>query len=809
MKYTLLLALSLITFLSALAQPPQGGRPGMKKGAELKGEIFGQVIDSATNEVMEYVTLTLLSKKTNEIVTGQMSSTNGKFTLTDVPAGAYKLKLDFVGYKTKIIDPVMINKEQLAVNLKKITLVNAMVLEEVVISGEKNPVTFEIDKKVVTVNEEDAVAGQSAVEILQNVPSVNVDVDGSVSLRGSSSFTLLIDGKPSSMDVSDALNSIPASTIENIEIITNPSAKYDAEGVSGIINIITKKKKLQGTSLLLNGSIGNYENHAADLNLNINEGKWRFYVTAGFSQNPREADLFSDRRLNTDEGVNQVLAEGDFKRTRKRNNLGTEITFTPNSAHEIMVGAHIGSMSFGIESEVDYDELLNDSVFYQYHNSEGLDITFDVYDLDFQYKYNIGRNAKHYVQLQALHRARDADEESFSDFYTPEDVYDGGTKNEEVGPTDMTRIRLDYSKAYANDSKFEFGGQYQFGGSSDDLDNYNYDLGLGDYVYNEQFSSVVDYSRDILAYYGLYQGKWSKLGYQLGFRMENTDREISSPQFEDFTRIDRWDYFPSGHFTYQLPNEHQLMFNVSRRIQRPRSYFFEPFITWISQYELRRGNPNLEPEYINVAELGWNKSYSRKLSLSLETYYRYTQNSIQRISQVYEDNIFIRVPYNISELYSIGAEPSVTYSPKKWWRSQIGLNLFNYQLIGDFDGRSFDQESFNWNLRMRNSFNFKNDWSLQINPQYDSKTVTPQGEREGFFTLNTSVKKSFLDKKLSLSVMARDLLSTTKNESNSVIGDLTQYELRENRTPIIMLNASLKINNYQKKNQAGENLDDF
>jgi len=713
------------------------------KGPKVFGELYGQVLDSLTNKPIPYVTVSLLDARDGKILTGLITGGNGKFSLEKVTPGNYNVKFDFVGYQSKIVGPYKVAEAQLIHAIKTIKLSSSIQLEEVVIAGGKKEVSFEIDKKVINVGDQDTETGQSAIEVMQTIPSVTVDIDGNVSLRGNSSFTLLIDGKPSAMDVSDALASIPASTIENIEIITNASAKYEAEGVSGIINIITKKKKLQGTSLLANLNVGNYDNYSGNIAVNINKDKWSYNINGNLMIRNRPREVSSERISSTDSIQTIVTSLGEDRRNGGFNSIGGDITYRPNSANSVTLGAKYGLMSHNNSGEIAFNELQNGIQTRSYLNDEDALREFDVVDMNLSYRHNIRRDSKHYVELRSILRSRTGDEEVFAQFFD-NGILTGGNRYTESGPTNMVRFNLDYSRGIGKDAAFEMGSQVQFGLSGDDGKNYTLDVDLNEYILNPELSSNVSYNRDIFAVYTLYRGKMQKLGYQVGFRAEQTQRDIGSDNFEDFAKIDRLDFFPSAHVSYELPGDNQLMLSYSRRINRPRSWYFEPFLTWQTAYQLRTGNPDLQPEYIDALELNWNKSLKKKGNISIETYYRSINNVINRINEVFDGNILLTKPFNVGQSVSIGVEPAVNFNIKKWWKVNLGMNFYDYTIKGTLNDIVFDQNSFNWNSRMTNTLKFRKDWTFQFSPQYNSASVSPQGRVSANFMTNTSENQGHL-----------------------------------------------------------------
>lgn len=801
LKHLLLLSL----FFAQIALFGQADRT--RNVSSLSGEIFGRIIDSTTNQSLEFAAVTLYKSGTEKIVTGNITNDLGKFSLTEVPLGRYDLAIQFVGYPIKTISNLVLSESVLALNLKDIYMVSNNLLNEVVVDGSTPIIQYDIDKKVIDVSNLEVDLGQSAVEILQNSPSIIVENDGTVLLRGSSSFTLFIDGRPTAMDASTALATIPASTIKNIEIITNPSAKYEAEGVSGIINIVTKTTKLEGVSLLANVTGGNYDNYSGDVSVNVRKKTTEFNVGIDYRNRSRPQDNFTERTTTFDTSTTMVRSTGLSDWGGANYGANGEFTWTPNNAHTFTVGGRFNRRQRKSITDQFFEEFADDIDVYSYQN-----LGNSVYDITssstfLTYHLNIGRVKTHYLEFRGVYNHRTSDDVQDIEYFDESGTKTGGRKNTEIGPSNMLRFNLDYSNAFKNGMTFEAGSQVQVGKSADENINYEYNPSTGDYELQPLFSSNAEYIRNITGVYSLIKGEKNKFGYQLGLRAEYTDRTINSPQFTESALINRLDWFPTVHLSYKLPNDNQFLINYTRRIERPRSYYLEPFISWRNAYSIYTGNPNLSPEYVDAFELNWIKTFANKGFVSVETYVRLVDNFISRIQVPADTNLTLTTPINVGKTYSIGVEPSVSYKVFDWWRVDLGLNLFNYNIESDHE-QIASSSNFNWNSRLTNTFPIKNGWNVQIASRYIGAANTVQGRQEGYFTMNGSVRKSFSQNRYAVIFQMRDIFSTIKDESYETAGNVETYSLSEPRTPTFTITFSLRLNNYEKKREMQE-ADDF
>jgi len=770
----------------------QGGKP-----ASANGEIYGNITDSLTNQPMDYVTVVALKQPGDKMVGGRMSTGNGSFSIPNLPLGTYTIKFSFVGYNDKLVENIELTKTQTAVNLKDVQLA-PMVLKTVEVTGEKPIVSYEIDKKVINVEDQITNTSQTAVEILENSPSVTVDSDGNVSLRGSSSFILLIDGIPSAMEPSDALATIPASTIKEVEIITNPSAKYNADGTSGVINIITKKNKLEGISLLANLSAGRFDNYSGDIAINIKKNKFTFNVNANLRYNNRPRNQYSKRTTTYDSVTNILESNGESSWKHQSKGLAGEVQWKPNNSQVFILKSNVNSRLMRPYSYLDYNSFSDGVLDSAFTTSSNRNIDLVGSSSSFYYQYNVNRNQEHNIIFKAILNLRDVTQSDTSFTYTSDGTISSSNLYTEVGPSNFVRFNLDYNLPLKGDKNLGLGAQSQLGMSGDIGKNYVYNILSGEYDFNQLYSSDVDYTRDIHAGYAMFNGKLKNLGYQFGLRAEYTYRTIKATNFANFSNINRLDWFPSTHLSYSFKNKNQILLSYSRRIQRPRSWYFEPFVTWEDAFNVSSGNPNLVPEYINAFELSFVKPIKNKKGyFSVESYVRQVSNIIRRLSSVYSDGVLITQPYNIGSSTSIGLEPSFNYNIQKWWKINASANVYLFELNGELYGQDYSTESVNWKTRVANTIKVKG-FTFQLNSVYNSKTVNSQGTSEGFFSQDISIRKGFNQNKYAFTLQGRNIFGSVKRASLRYTDNVEIYSINQPLAPQIILTFTLKLNNYQK-----------
>jgi outer membrane cobalamin receptor len=765
----------------------------------INGIIRGTILDEENGEPLEYVSVAIFTKHDQELITGTISELNGVFSIKDLPKGEYYLEVSFIGYEKKVVEEIEIDGNRADINLGKIILPRSIAqLQEVEIVAEEMSVEYKIDRKVINVSQQLTAASGNAVDILENLPSITVDIDGNVALRGSTGFMVLIDGRPTVLEASEALQQIPANTIENIEIITNPSAKYNPDGTSGIINIITKKNKLKGISGTANLNLGNYRRYGGGGLVNFTNDKWSLFLAAdkNYSEDPEVK--FEERVTNKEGNTYFTRSEGEELGERNfwvvRGGLG----YSMSKKDFFNVEFNVGKYSWGANTILNYQEgiepegTLNEYISDQFMMRSGKFYSFNgSYQHDFEGK-------GHNLIAQAQFRSREGKERNVNQLLELDGEITSGQINTEDGPSTELQFNLDYVKPFGESNKLEAGYQSRISSSGDITELYQYNTENGEYEIRPEFSNDTENSRDIHALYGIYAGERGKFGYQLGLRGEYTYRVIKTSSVDEAFTIDRIDYFPTFHTSYKLPAEQQLMVSYSRRIERPRGWYLEPFITWTDAFNVRQGNPNLKPEYIDAMELAYLKGLGNH-SLSFEGYYRITNNKSERIRSVYTDNVMLSRPENVGQDFALGGEMVLSLNFFKWWKTDLSGNFYDYRLKGSLGDQVFDRQSFNWNTRLSNTFRFFEGNRIQLNSRYNSATVTAQGRSGDYWTADIAASQEFWKKKMTAIVQVRDIFGNVIQERESRGVDFYHFEEEYNRAPRFSVTVNYRFNNYNDK----------
>lgn len=808
MKPTLATAITLLFFFltfTVFAQQRGGGAGQAGQGAAPIGTVTGTIQEFLTGNLMEYANVVLFSVRDSAMVTGAITTMDGRFTLEKVPFGRYYLVANFIGFNKETIQDIKVTPQKTFVDLGVIQLHSSTeTLEAVEITAQKELIEYQIDKKVINVSQDIMAQGGSAVTALENTPSVQVDIDGNVSLRGSSSFTVLIDGRPSILQGTDALQQIPASNIETIEIITNPSAKYDPDGVAGIINVVLKEKIDKGMSGVVNASVGSNNSSSVDFLLNYHYKKFNFFAGADYNNNRHEGERKSIDETYYNDTTFFRNTVGSRNRGRDGYGVRGGVEYFITDRTMVSAEGRVGYYDFNGGGTSYLSQYTLPATIDQYStNISDMSRNGNYYNtkLSFQHKFD---KKGHQIDMMLYYAQRDGDDsdeqkETVTDAqYQPIEEEPYFIRTTEEDADNEFRFNVDYVLPVGDEGKIEAGYQARIEDETEIYVFTSYDYPTSAWIEDSLFSNSMDFRRDIHSVYGIYSNKWNSFGYQLGLRGEYTYREIKNARSTDGTLIDRWDLFPSVHLSKSFANKNQLLASYTRRIDRPNGWFLDPFVNYIDQFNYRQGNPDLQPEYTDSYEIGY-QMWAWGAMFSLEGYYRATTNKIARIRTLQPDNTFMHTFENLNSDYSLGGELMVRFDPAKWLNLNLSANLYQYRLEGNVEDQSVDAESFNWNSRLNAIVKLPYNMRLQVNGIYNGPSITAQGEMEGFFMTNAALRKDFFNQTLSATFSVRDIFSTGKHEFTSSGTGFYSYNYFNRKAPIFSLSLSWKINNYEKR----------
>lgn len=759
--------------------------------------IKGAVKEKQSNAIMEYATVTLFKSEDNSIVSGIVTDFDGNFLLDNIKPGVYDLEISFIGFEPQLIEDIKFDRANPVKDLGVIYLgSDVTMVQEVEITALKSSMRYELDKKIVDVDKNIASSSGNASDVLATVPSIQTDIDGNVSLRGSSSFKVLINGRPSVLDANDALQQIPASTIKNIEIITNPSAKYDAEGGGGIINIILKDNMGDGFTGIVNVRGGTFNNYGGDATLSLKKKKFTYLLSGSFNNRGRPGTEKSEINTTLNDTTVSIINEGEGSRDFQFYNIKGGVEYAPTDNQYIGVNYTYGNFNMENDEDLDFTSINRTTGDTEYYNNvNNSQRSFPYHQV--QVNYGIDFKNKSNLKVFGSFNKRSSDEFSENSRFNELDEVVFKTKTTEKGPSQRFRFNIDYELPIKDHSKFEFGAMQEIENSNEENIVQELDIATNEYEDLDLFYNNADYKKNIRAFYGTFSSKWNKLSYQVGVRTEYTDRTITQNNSGTVSKVKRLDLFPSAYISYNANDQHQFFLNYSKRINRPRGYYLEPNQTYRDANTISSGNPDLLPEYTHSFEAGWLFNFKKKGSWSNELYYKRDINIIQRVRIPLDYELSLELPENVGASSSIGLESSLSLLPLKWWNTDIMANVFYYSIKGSYQNEVYDRTSFSYNLRWNNYFSIKKNTKIQFSGSYSSPIANAQGKTYYRLSFDGGIRHSLLDNKLSLGVQVRDMFNTSIRKSESSGSNFDSYRENNPKGPSVVFSASYKINNFK------------
>lgn len=773
--------------------------------------VSGSVIDSLTKQPLEYATVILFNAQDSAQVAGIATNSQGNFKLDSLRPGQYFARVNFLGYELRTLTGIRLNRETQLADLGKILLTPiALESDEVTITTERLAVEQHVEKKVINVAKQNIAPTGTAADILANAPSVTVDIDGNVKLRGSANFTVMIDGRPSILDANDALQQIPAGTIDKIEIITNPSARFSAEGTAGIINIIPLRRGANGVSGQITARTSIDERRNADATLTRPVGKAALTVGANVGVGREPGESRTETRTTFDNNTSTVITDGSTVGRRDNFGFRAELDLPLGKRDAMVMGGRVGDYSFGRNADVSTYESSDtepDAVHYisRDHSKHG---GFHRHGF-INWKHKFIRE-DHALSAEVNFGGRDGDDESTTELFTDDGGILSGVRTNEDGPGRRIEAKSDYVHPFSNGDKLETGLSSQRRQFKSDNVTFYRDSLSGEYVAQDLFSNGTDFRTALQAGYGMFASKLKSLEYQLGLRAEYLDRTVEQTKTGESVSLARFDLYPSAHTSWQLGGAKQLSASYTRRVEHARPWYLEPFLTWENAYNVRRGKPDLLPEFIDSYELGYQTNVLKQ-GLSLETYYRVRHNYVEMLRSVYAENVTLTAPENVGRQFALGTELRTDITVRKGWSVTLSGNLYDQRVNAEIADKSFDDHTLTYDAKVNSITAFAPNTRLQIDASYNGPSVTSQGETEPSFITNLGLRQDFLKKTLNVALQVRDVFASAKRESLTDTPTLYSTERFTNDAPVFTLSATYSFNNFKKKKESSreDSSDDF
>ncbi len=745
-------------------------------------QVSGKLIDSKTQEPVSFAQVAVFetSDSTNPEA---YSDTNedGVFNLT-VPFGKYVFKAFFIGYQDFVISDLQVSG---VTNLGELNFVSeSQDLQEVIVETSKLPVRSTLEGLIVTPENNLANAGGTLLDILRNTPSVSVSEDGGISLRGSSNTNVLINGRNSSL--TQNLDQLPASIVEEIKIINNPNARYDAEAEGGVIDIVLKKGIELGTHGGLEGTYGTRNRSNIGGRINHRNFKFNFYAGYNYRNWKSIGDRSSTRVIFEDnETLDQTTKSSDLD-IGNNLNFGVDYTFGKNTlSYE---GVFQANETTNINTLFAQQVRMGQNFEYVRRNNENEED--DGFDNALIFEHNF-KEKGHLFRATASHSYRNQFKtQNIEIFNNSLEPLPENLTGRERAFTDEVRnitvIQADYIKPMENGT-FETGLKSNIREFDNDFQYQRLNESSQEFETDPSVSNRFLYQDQIHAGYLLYSGSKSKFEYGLGLRGEFTQVDTYLYNSDETNQQQYFNLFPSVQGLYNLNDTHGIKFTYSRRIDRPRAWRLNPFPNITDSLNVRRGNPNLIPEMINSFELGHLANFE-KTSLTTNLFYRKINNQIDFITIV-EDGISYSQPENLNFAELYGVEFVGTAEIADWYSLNGGLTFSRISVNASNISEEFTNDGFTWNAKLNQDFKLPFGFNFQIAANYESPEIQAQGKSLAVYYIDTSIQKSFLDRKGSVTLSVRDIFDTRRYAGNSLTNSFSQDFYSKQETRILLLSA--------------------
>jgi outer membrane receptor protein involved in Fe transport len=787
--------------------------------------IKGRIMDGSANEPIEYASVAIYKVADSTLVAGTVTDPEGDFEISDLIPGSYYLTAQFMGYNTKSVGGLEVERNQNLTLDPVLLFPNEKLLEEIEVRGERVTAMHKIDRQSYEAGSFQSSRGGNATDVLRNLPSVSLNAQGEISVRGSTGFAVLLNGKPIQTDPSVLLSQLPANAVQNIEVITAPSASYDPEGKAGILNIITTKNATDGLYMQVNAKLGmpslqDYDNveyaqrHGADFTLNYTKDKWDLSVGASYLRDDIGGRRVGDVYTILNDTLTRFPSDGERSSDVLNYSGRFTLGFSPNENNNFSLGFYGGRRS---------TDRLADIVYYDNHaiaQSTGERL----YTLQY-FNHNLRTRRGDFLlgSFDYSHTFKNQSKLSSSLLYEYT-MLGGPTINQNVGwpnmlkmyqdeyntndnPLHGTRFQIDYQSAPFSLGTIEAGYQFR------NLDH------IGDFLYERRdnetgifelvpdFSSTVNLKRAVHSMYGQLSGKKGKISYGAGVRVEVMDRALELKDKAGLIdTVYRYAFikpYPSANLQYEVSDELRLKTAYTRRVERTTTFKMNPFPEREHSETLEQGDPTLKPEFIDMVELGAVKDFGNN-SVFVTSYFRNVKNVINRVNTVYNDSILNRIYSNVGSAQSVGFELGTELNPYPWWKIFAGGNFYNYSIEGSFNNRPINTSSWVYSINANTTFDITETFNVQWSLNYLSDRITAQGVDSRFLSPNLSVQKTFLNNRLTANLQWHnmDMGLLPSNQQRITTWREGEFYTTTNyiyEVDVIMINLSYSLNRLGKK----------
>lgn len=819
----------LLAFISATllvnSQDRMQGRSGQGFDmSNFNGVITGKVVDSLDRTGVEFANIALYRLKDSSLVTGTLTDASGIFLLEKLMPGRYYIDIKFIGYQSRRVNGVMVSPRSPRVDLGTFSILAASEnIEAVVVTGDKKMLLHNLDKKVFNVDKDIAVEGGTAADVLQNIPSVEVDTDGNVSLRGSSNVNILIDGRPSMLN---SMEELPAQMIDRVEVITNPSAKYDPDGVTGIINIVLKKRKEPGYNGMVSLNAGTGNKYNASVNMNWRQDKLNIFANYSFRRGQMNRYSIGDRVTTMNSSDSSFLSQNSDGFSKMLfHNIRGGFDYLIDAKTTLSFTGNLNLRSFDMDNDV-----LSKS--YSNFNSNTLQNTRSSINSNDGMGHEFSLNFKRTYDTPGKEWTADAffsrNSNNNLNNINQQEVFNTIPSNAlERAKTDgwmnTFTFQADYVTPVGNGGRLETGLKSQIRRSDADYVYSIFDSNNSTWNFDLSRSNHFVYNEEVYSGYAIYSNSFAsgKFSYQLGLRVEDQHAKSDQRTTNEVANVNRLNFFPTAHIRWEPNPINSLQLSYSRRVNRPNAMVLNPFLNTSDKFNWSQGNPYLEPEFTSSIDLSHNLSFP-KTKITTSVYYRDTRNGFSRKMTVIDTvatQPTLTTFINLSHYENIGAEAVVTQNIAKWWRVNASYSYYYSKLFGDVVSGA--NEGRSWNVKLASFFTIGKNVDIQLTGNYRAPSITVGGAGRGFhmeggaqgkskemYWVDLGARINVLNKKGTITVRVSDIFNTQKMKYSSWDTNFYSYNESWRDSRVVFVGFSYRINNYRMRPERRSDTDD-
>ena len=805
--------------LVAAAEAPQGSRGGGEPPAI--GEVSGRLMDESEQQPLMFASVVLHSLADSAMVSGAITDEEGHFLIDRLPLGHYYLAINYVGFPRQIINDIQLSMREPHHDAGIICLApDAAMLSEVTVEAARQLMEVGLDRRVFNVEQELTAVGGSALELMENIPSIAVDFDGNVSLRGSTNVTVLIDGRPSTLTgltVSEALEQISAETIERVEVVTNPSARFDPSGTSGIINVVLKEQRQAGYNGMVSLNAGSAGRYSGSLNLNYQVNGWNFFTNYSLRLSDMESFGNSQRQTFVGEVSNFMDQDSYGNNGMNSHNIQAGIDYRFNQHNVLTFSSRYSNWNRTMDNITEYmlyqDLTDPNSLFLMDNETDMLHNSF-AHQLNFRRTFD-QQHRELTANLALNTRSMDRNQDFLQQFYGE----DWNNPLDEMmlershmdGQNWALSTQLDYVHPLGDDSKLETGFMIRLRemDSAFLFEQFDEESGLWDNHVNR--SNHFIYNENIFAGYLMYATMLGRYSLQAGLRAEQTmvegDQRTTGQTFSN----DYFELFPSAHLRRSFENNQSAQVSYSRRINRPHNRNINPFMRYSSEYEVSMGNPELEAELINSLELSYTRFWP-STTINPSIFYRYTNGMITRYRTVRDDipgmegrDVTVTNFENLNRGISYGTEMVLSQRFNDWWNVNATLSYFRNIIEGRGAQMDEENDSYSWSGRVMSNMSLGRGWNLQVNGFYRSPIIMLQGEMDAMYSVNAAVRKNVLGNNGTITLNFSDIFDTMRFSMYNYGDNFTMDMQRWRTSRQVTIGFTYRINEYDRRRDRRDN----